>query len=626
MPRRSAMPWMHALLFMLTLALSGCGEVSDGRTPSPSPGNGFRLQINDAQMEYVNGALPITVRALGGTPDTVELFLDGVLLATLLPPFEFTWQSAETTEGVHQLQARTQWKGSAVLSPKHSVTVDRTRPRISSRSPWGTVHVGRTTTLEVTFSEVVRLMGEQELTANVQVGGRSLSPRMVLSEDGLTLRAQLDAPEMLPSSGSASLPMWDIRDLAGNPAEYSASSAGHFSWTWDVPLFHEERYSWSYGRTSEVGVSATVLDRLALVVAEDGTPVIAFADALGRGSRDDVEQAAGIVVRRLESGIRSDVGAPVRAPDAPREARFSHPRLARGSEGRLLVSFHQQDSADARPALHVSQWTESAWEPLGARLNAPDAAEMYGSALVVDSEGRPVVAWSAADGIRVQRWEDGRWLPLGDVQRAGTSPGATISAYAPALSADGSGGIFVAWAEAESPEEAGAGLYVRHWGASGWEARGGPLLHDTRHYLKVQVTEPALVSLPDGRLVAIWAETNFANLLENMVTAQWSGTAWDLQVVTSPTRRFTHLERRWFSAAVDTDGHPLLMFFVDSPDNGIYVSWSHQNAYSTDLFAKVDPRTPIAMTVDGNGKPVIAFTSLIPWSATEVVTLIRMNE
>ncbi|NVJ08077.1 Ig-like domain-containing protein [Myxococcus sp. AM001] len=632
MPRSSVVPPALATLLIAALAMSGCGEISDGQPGSPSPSDALRLQINNApEMEYANGVLPVTVRAHGGTPETVEVFLNGSLLATLLPPFQFEWDTTQLPEGVHQLQARTQWKGHSLLSPKHSVTVDRTGPSVVSRSPMSGLRVGRTTTLAVTFSEALWLTQDEGPTASVQIEGRTLSPRMSLSEDRLTLHAQIDKPEVLPSTGSASVPLWNVRDRAGNHAVHNGLPVGHVDWTWEVDLFHQESPHWSQWPSSGRDGPASVTDRLALVVEPDGAPVAALADALGSAPLDEAVRAAGIVVGRLEDGAWQEVGAPVIAPGASPEAIVSHPRLALGSEGRLVMAFLQRDAAEANPALHVFQWSVDTWAPLGARVNAPDAAALLGAALAVDSEGRPIVAWSAADGVHVHRWEGGGWLRLGDVQRVGTGPEATVSAYAPALSVDGSGGVFLAWAEAES-SAVGAGLYVRYWNGSAWEARGGRLLHETQDSLREQATEPALATLPDGRPMATWAEADFLGYHRKVVVAEWVGSAWDLRVVMA-TGSYVHArERRWPSVAVDGNGHIMVTFAVSSGGyssgsaSGVYMYWHRRGSYATDHISSDGSVSPSTLAVGRSGKPVIAISNYSSLYGADRVTLVQLNE
>ncbi|QDE71557.1 hypothetical protein BHS09_33750 [Myxococcus xanthus] len=607
MPRSLSLPSARSSLLIATLSLLGCGDLSDGTPPNHSPGDSMRLEINNARgMEHVNGSLLVTVQMQGGQPETVELFLDGALLATLLPPFEFTWDTTDKPEGIYQLQARTQWKGHTLMSPKHPVSVDRTGPVVVEASPWSTdLFPSHASTLQVKFSEPVRFARDEDVTASVRVNDRELTPRMSLAHSGLLVFAPIGVPDLLPAEGSASLPLGNITDLAGNPAQFNPEKGPRYSWTWSVPLFMRDPM---YLSTWSPGLGYTplsVVGRPALAVGPDGDAVLALADVSGQGQHDGAKLGTHIVVGRQQQRHWQQVGEPVVVPGASEAAGVSDPLLALGSDGHPVIAFQHHESAHASPALHVFQWVPPTWQPLGGRLNAPEAAELSGASLVVDSEGRPVVAWSAADGIRVQRWEADQWRPLGAVQRVGMGPEATVSTGAPALSVDGSGGVFLAWAEAES-SEVGAGLYVRHWNGSGWVAVGGRLIHEGLDALNHQVSEPALATTPDGRPVAVWAELDARAYHQKVVVAQWSGAAWDRRVVTSAEHSFQRQGRRCPSVAVDAEGRALVTFIGGDSTQGTYVSWYARGALSTDLASRSGHQTYSTLALDVAGQPVIA--------------------
>ncbi|ATB50766.1 hypothetical protein MYMAC_006422 [Corallococcus macrosporus DSM 14697] len=100
MPRSFSCPSARSALLFATLPLLGCGELSDGTPRTPPPVDPLHLEINNSRgMEYVNGSLLVTVQTQGGTPDKIELLRSGEPLATLLPPFQFTWDTTVFREG-----------------------------------------------------------------------------------------------------------------------------------------------------------------------------------------------------------------------------------------------------------------------------------------------------------------------------------------------------------------------------------------------------------------------------------------------------------------------------------------------------------------------------------------------
>ncbi|AEI64470.1 hypothetical protein LILAB_12815 [Corallococcus macrosporus] len=555
-------------------------------------------------MEYVNGSLLVTVQTQGGTPDKIELLRSGEPLATLLPPFQFTWDTTVFREGVHHLQARAEWKGHTFKSDAHPVTVDRTGPTVSSSSPnaFETLF-SETATLRVTFSEPIRLKSAEAPMASIQVDYQEWSSRMTLSDDRLSLSTTMIQPYLLPSEGSASMSCEDITDLAGNPAQFNSYSGPRIHWSWRVPSFKSEP-AFSFERTPGVREGASVAGRPALAVESGGALVVAVADSHGMTERNETDGAR-IVVGRLAGNVWAVLGAPFAAPGAREEATVSRPQLALGSDGHPVVAFLQRDSASAGAALHVFQWRPPAWMPLGARLNLAEDAAPYDVALAMDSEGRPVVAWSASDGVRVRRWTEGQWLALGDIQRVGTGPGSTVSTDAPALSVDGSGGIFVAWAEAESADVL-AGLHVRHWNGAGWTALGERLLHDRYFPDRYRVTQPALATLPDGRPVAVWGEMHGSEYHDGMVVARWSGSAWNLEVATSWEEGLDGEKRRWPTVAVDGHGRVLTTFIGGRSSSSLYANWYPRELHRKERVRDYSGAVPTSLALDAAGHPVIA--------------------
>ncbi|WNZ61519.1 hypothetical protein QEG98_37565 [Myxococcus sp. MxC21-1] len=553
----------------------------------------------------MNDSLLVTVQTQGGTPDKIELLRNGKSLATLLPPFQFTWDTTVFEEGIHQLQARAEWKGHTFTSEAHPVTVDRTGPTVlwASPSAFETLF-HETATLLVTFTEPIRLKSAEAPMASIQVDNQDWSSRMTLSDDRLSLSTPMIQPFSLPSEGSASMSSEDITDLAGNPAQFSPSMGPRITWYWRVPSFKSEP-GFSFERTPGVQDGVLVAGRPALAVEPGGALVFAVADSRGMTTERNETEGAHIVVGRLEGNVWSVLGSPFAAPGARKEMTVSRPQLALGSDGHPVVAFLQHDSASADAALHVLQWKDSAWRPLGTRLNPPEDAAPYDVALGVDSEGRPVVAWSASDGVRVRRWTEGQWLALGDVLRVGTGPGSTVSTDAPALSVDGSGGIFVAWAEAESSDVL-AGLHVRHWSGTDWNALGERLLHDRFFPDRYRVTQPALATLPDGRPVAVWGEMYGSDYHDGVVVARWSGSAWNLEVVTSWDERLDVEERRWPTVAVDGHGRVLMTFIGGRSSSSLYASWYPREIYRKERVRDYSGALPTSLALDVAGQPVIA--------------------
>ncbi|QRO00992.1 Ig-like domain-containing protein [Archangium violaceum] len=112
------------------------------------------------------------------------------------------------------------------------------------------------------------------------------------------------------------------------------------------------------------------------------------------------------------------------------------------------------------------------WYAFGGPLNAVGGRTLLkDTAMVLDSQSNPVVAWSeelATGGrtsIFVYRWDGNAFTPLGTPLNSTPSG----SAYKPALALDGNGNPVVAWQESDGFNE---NIYVKRWNGSTWQSIG----------------------------------------------------------------------------------------------------------------------------------------------------------
>ncbi len=608
-----ASPVARTTLLFTTLSLLGCGEVSDGssRNPPPLPP---QMVLNDARgEEHVNGNLLVTVRFQGTTPDKVELLHEGELLATLVPPFQFTWDTRGQEERVHRLQARAEWEGREVLSKELLVSVDRTRPDVAHLVPRHDNHTfAEASTFRVSFTEPVLVTEPAALKFEYTVDGETWRETLELSGDKRSLSAPIlmRVPAALQSlDGASTLSLEGITDLAGNPLRVNVFGMPPQAWTWTVPAYKRE--------TVYMGRAA---GRPAVAMDAEHAAVVAIADASLSPSSSPASFGDWMLVHRQSGETWSRMGNPF--PLGTR-VQVSNPSLALDPEGKPMVAFLQRIWGQSRRTLEVYRWTSSEWVPMGSSLNAPGDAEAHDAALVVDSEGRPVVAWSASDGIHVARWEAETWQPLGEVQREGIAAGPRMAAHAPALSPDGSGGLFLAWAEAESPTNR-SGLYVRHWTGQTWAPVGGRLLRASDP-TAFEAEEPSIATTPDGQPVVVWAERSaFApSPQQEVVVARWSGTSWSLENVTSGCEDVPSSGRRWPVVAVDARGRELVSFLSGTSSSSDHEICTYLTLYEIPRTRRVRGvgaySGPVAMTLDETDMPVLV------WGGATGVSLGRLN-
>ncbi|QDE91594.1 hypothetical protein BHS06_22885 [Myxococcus xanthus] len=121
----------------------------------------------------------------------------------------------------------------------------------------------------------------------------------------------------------------------------------------------------------------------------------------------------------------------------------------------------------------ASEWvfTVPVWLPVGSALSAHAGATPSENAVVkMDSDDRPIVAWSEFDGasknIHVARWDGDIWQHLG----GGLSglAGLGTDAENPDLHIDALGRVVIAWDEATGVESSRR-VFLKRWTSSNWE-------------------------------------------------------------------------------------------------------------------------------------------------------------
>lgn len=316
----------------------------------------------------------------------------------------------------------------------------------------------------------------------------------------------------LDATGTPTLLMVDPRKEAGSPQRTYVLRGTQARW---------ERFP---GDNGEVGTG----------LASDATSslwrVTASRDALG--FRPLAPEGKTMEARSFP--LTEPLASVVRAPSAV--------RFFLGQDGKVLATWLGGAASPRGPFVYVLLWTGTAWEDLGSTVKVhgglsrtPGASD--DAAVVLDSKGRPVVAWldgsSSVQQVYLRRWNGEAWEELaGSAQGRGvsgeeTGPGAVISgAFSVSLALTRDDRPVVAWF-ARRPHRAVA--YVHEWDGKRWvelpspnedQPAPGPLNPHPAYSLQLTVDT-------QGGLLVAYA----AGGLGMWVVYRWDGARWNMSRV-----------------------------------------------------------------------------------------------
>jgi len=204
----------------------------------------------------------------------------------------------------------------------------------------------------------------------------------------------------------------------------------------------------------------------------------------------------------VEVGEGSATGDGIVSPELDgRHFGLSEPSVVLDREGRPVVAWSQWED---RQLLVVKRWTGIEWESLGelelSRGHSPSSLS-----LSLDTEDQPVVAWLRDWArIEVRRWTGVEWEDM----ELGSPPGRT-----PTLAADIDGRLFLAWTTVDDRS-----IVVVRWDGTEWVeyVDGG---HGVEDQMSV-ARELDLAIDSDGRPVVAWSDHFEVRI------ARWDGAAW----------------------------------------------------------------------------------------------------
>jgi hypothetical protein len=318
--------------------------------------------------------------------------------------------------------------------------------------------------------------------------------------------------------------------------------------------------------------------------------------------------------------------------------RSRYPAFAAVNDMPVLAWTEQMESSDNE--IYVKRWNGSQWVEFGSGAASGggisnNSGRSGQTAMTVDGDGRPVVAWyDRSDGghqIYLKRWNDlqQKWVEMGGSASGGGISSTDGDSGAPSL-ADTDLGIVVAWGDDEEPYEAGCQIYVRRWNAKNgeWEeiglssASGGIGISDTTD----DSYFPSVAVDRDGYPIVAWVqdycESGYEICPSEIYLKRWDdlqqawlpmgGSASDGGISNNPgvsTRP---------SLAVDLTGTPIVAWQDNtSGDNQIYVKrWDDYHhvwvemggsASSGGISNTYDESRYPSLAIDPEGAPVVAW-------------------
>ncbi|ATB46949.1 hypothetical protein MYMAC_002554 [Corallococcus macrosporus DSM 14697] len=530
------------------------GEPDAGGINEPDGGQtDFQVTLSAVDgVTHVRDSVTLQISTNVQQPDKVELFIDDAPLASLQPPYTYTWNTTTFPETTHTLVARVT-KGERVeTSAARHFVVDRTPPTIISREPApddSAVAAGRP--IRVRISEPLLNTTLTGTSVRLRLGGVLVDRTVELTEDGMLLTVFPTETGPVPHEFELSLAD-TLSDLAGNPLEIAEGT-----WSWRVPAWL------SVGPTS--GASPSGANSPHLHLAPDTAPLLTWraSDAIAVSSFQEGNwNALGGALNVRTNGV--DV--------------FASPPVVTSHNGTPFVSWTEEEQGGG--TAYVRSWSGSDWQPVGDEVfGAGKPAVQFGSATspwlavihegpeqgstsllvrrhngtqwenvgsafraVTASLGRvndvslrfhaavPYLAWAEFEldaynrpvngRIHVWRRVSNEWVPVGPTLKA--HPSGT-SASQVALQLDDDGNPLVAWSEStpEGPNGTPSNIYVSRWNGSQWVSLGSGLSATPGNS---PADFPSIALAPDGTPLVAWRESDGAT--NRVHVRHWTGSEW----------------------------------------------------------------------------------------------------
>jgi hypothetical protein len=558
------MSFKPILLFIaLTSSLIACGDSA----PKPTVPT---VSISSPSVDvFTKGAVSIQV-VVTGAPDSVDLLKDGTVLATLVAPYSYSWDTSAEPEKAYSITAKAKKAGTAdVTSAAKQVTVDRTAPALVSRVPANnTVNVFLADEISATFSEPILASSVTTSSAQLKIGTNVVTSTATLDAAGTKLVLK---PTLLPAlTATITVALNGLTDRAGNALVVANSSFNAPDWQ-------------SPGGVQALNSAASGVPKIA--IDSSGKPVVAWAEA-GNINVKKWNGTSWDLLATTPGGVGS---------------------MALDSAGNPIISWNQYIGINEfKYDTFVKKWDGAAWVQLGTALDIhANVILVEGStttsAIAIDSTDNPIVTWSEWDGtasynIYTKRWNGVSWIQLGTALDANVNQRALL----PAIAINSSGQPIVTWVEGDSVTD---NVYVKRWNGTAWVQYGTTLDFD----LTNNVFYPAIAIDSNANPIVTWCEYNASSY--NIYAKKWNGSSWTA-LGTSLVYDSTKISYN-SSIAIDSSNNPIVAW--DESDNGFDVhvkKWNGSNWTALGASLDNDPSKPASnpsIAIDSSNNPIVTW-------------------
>ena len=510
---------------------------------------------------YTKASVTIQV-AVTGEPNTVELLKDGVLLATLIAPYQYIWDTTGEPEATYNLTARASKNGvtAPVVSAAKQITVDRTAPSVVSRSPANAAtNVFLADEISLTFTEPMLASSITGTTVQLQEGINPIARNANLDTAGTKLMV---IPASLPTlPATMNVVVNGITDRAGNvlPNNSTTLTAPDWQQPGTQPL--------DTTQANDAGFSE-------IATGANGQIFVVFREIATGNNRN-------VYVKKWTGSAWEALGAELDIVSANNYA--TNPDIAIQSNGNPIAAWAENNGEETGQNIYVKRWNGTAWEALGSELDITFNNLVGAPKIALNSSNNPIVVWSefvsGVETVYVKRWNGTVWEALGgalDINAANAAFGPRISIF--------NNQPVVIWNESNN-------IYAKRWDGTTWQALGADLNTATSN-------SPDVMVAPDGSPMAVWNENN------DIVVKKYNGTIWQaiggvLDLVQANTASLPKID-------MDTNGNPIVLWLESG--KAVVKKWNGTIWVLLGSNLNAGTAAHPKLATDTSGSPVVSFT------------------